>query len=196
MNKSIFLLLIIFSITTSCQKHLDRADAKRMIAENKNYPQKQNYNITKGFVKDMNTEGRGVTIVLGEDETKKEENTIKQFESMGLLKLTETPHREETSAWLLGTTVRTWKSVKIELTDLGRNYLVSEDDKIFTVMLWETDVKEVTGVQERPDLKIAEAEYVIQNINITPFGSVFSDKNMEHKRSAEFSLYDDGWRIQ
>lgn len=196
MKRQAIFLFLILSILTSCQKHLDRNEAKRMIVENKNYPIKQNHEITKGYIKDMNTEGRGVTIVLGEDGTKKEEKIIEQFESMGLLKLTETPHREETSAWLLGTTVRTWTSVKVELTDLGRNYLISENDKLFTVMLWETDVKEVTGVQERPELKIAEAEYVIQNTNITPFGSIFSDKNTEHQRSAEFALYDDGWRIQ
>ena len=196
MKKILLLLFVIFTIITSCQKHLDRAAAKRMIVENKNYPIKQNHEITKGYIKDMNTEGRGVTIVLGEDDSKKEEKIIAQFESMGLLKLTETPQREETSAWLFGTTVRTWTSVKVELTDLGRNYLIGENDKLFTVMLWETDVKEVTGVQERPELKIAEVEYVIQNMNITPFGSVFSDRNTEHQKSAEFALYDDGWRIQ
>lgn len=196
MKYSFLLLFFIFSIATSCQKHLDRGEAKRMIVENKNYPIKQNHEITKGYIKDMNTEGRGVTIVLGEDDTKREERIIVQFESMGLLKLTETPQREESSAWLLGTTVRTWTSVQVELTEEGRKYLVSENDKLFTVMLWETDVKEVTGIQERPEQKMAEAEYVIQNANITPFGSIFSDKNTERQRSAEFALYDDGWRIQ
>lgn len=167
-----------------------------MIVENKNYPIKQSRKITKGYIKDMNTEGLGVTIVLGEDDNKKEENIITQFESMGLLKLERTPQREETSAWLLGTTVRTWTSVKVELTDLGRNYLVSENEKLYTVMLWETDVKEITGIQERPEFKVAQVEYILFNKNITPFGSIFSDKNDENKRIADFSLYDDGWRIQ
>ena len=63
-------------------------------------------------------------------------------------------------------------------------------------MLWETDIKEVTGIQERSEFKVAEVEYVLFNKNITPFGSVFNDKNMECQRSAEFALYDDGWRIQ
>lgn len=191
-----FLLLFIITIASSCQKHLDRATAKRMIIENENYPIKQNHEITKAYIKDMNTEGLGVTIVLGEDDTKKEEKIIAQFESIGLLKLEQTPHREETSAWLLGTTVRTWTSVEVELTDLGRNYLLSENEKLFTVMLWETDVKEITGIQERPEFKIAQVDYTIFNKGITPFGSIFRDKNDEHKRTADFSLYDDGWRIQ
>lgn len=196
MKTQIIFLFLMISILTSCQKHLDRNEAKRMIVENKNYPIKQNHEITKAYIKDMNTEGRGATIVLGEDETKKEENSIRQFEAMGLLKQEETPHREETTAWLFGTTVRTWTSVKVELTEMGRKHLVNEDNNLFTVMLWETNVKEITGVQEKPELKIAQVEYVTHNTNITPFGSVFNDKNNENKRTADFSLYDDGWRIQ
>ncbi len=196
MNKSIFLLLMLFLIATSCQKHLDRVDAKRMIVENKNYPIKQSYKITKAYVKDMNTEGRGVTVVLGEDDTKKEENTIKQFMSIGLLKLMETPHREETTVWLLGTTVRTWISVKVELTEMGRKYLINEDNNLYSVMLWETDVNEITGIKEMPEQKLAQVDYTISNKGITPFGLIFSDKNNISNKSAHFSLYDDGWRIQ
>lgn len=187
---------MLFLIATSCQKHLDRVDAKRMIVENKNYPIKQSYKITKAYVKDMNTEGRGVTVVLGEDDTKKEENTIKQFMSIGLLKLMETPHREETTVWLLGTTVRTWISVKVELTEMGRKYLINEDNNLYSVMLWETDVNEITGIKEMPEQKLAQVDYTISNKGITPFGLIFSDKNNISNKSAHFSLYDDGWRIQ
>lgn len=196
MKYSFLLLLFIFSLATSCQKHLNRGEAKRMIVENRNYPIKQSHEISKGYIKDMNTDGLGVTIVLGEDDNKKEENIITQFESMGLLKLERTPQREETSAWLLGTTVRTWTSVKIELTEAGRNYLMNENEKAFVVNLWETDVNEITGIQERLEFKVAQVEYTLINKKITPFGSIFSDKNNEAKRTADFSLYDDGWRIQ
>lgn len=196
MKRTQIILLLTFLITTSCQKHLDRNEAKRMIVENKNYPIKQNHEITKAYIKDMNTEGRGVTIVLGEDDTKKEEKIIKQFESMGLLKLEETPHQEETTAFLFGTTVRTWTSVKVELTEIGKKYLINENEKSYTVNLWETDVKEITGVQERSEFKVAQVEFIIFNTGITPFGSIFSDKNNESKRTVDFSLYDDGWRIQ
>ena len=176
MKKQIIFLFLMLFILTSCQKHLDRADAKRMIVENKNYPIKQSHEITRGFIKDMNSDGLGVTIVLGEDDTKKEEKSILQFQSMGLLKLEETPHREETTVFLLGTTVRTWTSVKVELTEMDRKYLINEDEKSYTVCLWETDVKEISGVQERPEIKTAQVEYVLFNTNITPFGSIFSNQ--------------------
>lgn len=196
MKKQIIFLFLMLSILTSCQKHLERNEAKRMIIESKNYPIKQSHEITKGYIKDMNSDGLGATIVLGEDDTKKEEKAIVQFVSMGLLKLEETPHREETTVFLLGTTVRTWTSVKVELTEMGRKYLINEDEKSYTVCLWETDVKEISGVQERPEIKAAQVEYILFNTNITPFGSIFSNQKNEQNRTANFSLYDDGWRIQ
>jgi hypothetical protein len=144
----------------------------------------------------MNSDGLGATIVLGEDDTKKEEKAIEQFVSMGLLKLEKTPHREETTIFLLGTTVRTWTSVKVELTEMGRKYLIKEDEKSYTVCLWETDLKEISGIQERPEIKAAQVEYILFNTNITPFGSIFSNQKNEQNRTANFSLFDDGWRIQ
>jgi hypothetical protein len=196
MRYQFFLLLLTFIIASSCQKHLDRTDAKRMIVTNKNYPIKQNFKITKAYIKDMHTDGFGVFIVLDEDENKEKEKSIRQFESIGLLNFAETLQREESETSLGGTRIRTWISVKVELTESGRKYLVSENEESVTVNLWETDVKEITGIQERPELKVAKVEYVLYNSGITPFGSIFSDKNNEDKMTSDFSLYDDGWRIQ
>jgi hypothetical protein len=167
-----------------------------MIVESENYPIKQNYEITKAYVKDMNTEGRGVTLMIGEDETKKEDNINKQFQYLGLLKLEETQQRDETTTFLIGTTVRTWTSVKVTLTATGSQYLIQEKAGTFVVNLWETDINEVTGIQEMPEQKLAQADYNLSNKNITPFGSLFTDKNNTSNRSVHFSLYDDGWRIQ
>jgi hypothetical protein len=196
MKKLPFLMLIIVLSASSCQKHLEREYAKRMIINSENYPIKQNYEITKSYIKDMNTTGRGVSIVLGEDEFKEKEKTIEQFKDMGLLLLNELPHREERTAFLLGTTVRTWTSVEVSLTETGNKYLVQKKASSFIVNLWETDINEITGIQEMQDQKTASVEYTISNKNITPFGSVFSDKNKVRQKSAIFSLYDDGWRLQ
>jgi len=196
MKKIILLISIIAVSATSCQKHLDRQDAKKMIVNSENYPIKQNYEITKSYIKDMNTEGRGVSIVLGEDEFKEKEKTIEQFKDMGLLTLNEVPQREETTAFLIGTTIRTWTSVEVSLTETGNKYLVQEKASSFEVNLWETDMSQITGIQEMQEQKTANVEYTISNKNITPFGSVFSDKNNVRKKSAYFSLYDDGWRLQ
>lgn len=196
MKNLLFLLLIIPFISTSCQKELKREDAKTMIAVNKGYPIKKNFEITKSFIKDVNTEGRGATAIIGEDEFKETEKAINQFASLNLLKLDETPHREETTQFLFGTTVRTWTTVKVSLTDEGKKYLVQDNGKSYFVTLWEIDINEITGIQEMKEVKIANVDYTISNKNITPFGEIFNDKDQITTMSASFSLYDDGWRIQ
>jgi hypothetical protein len=196
MKNLLFLLLIIAFVSTSCQKELKREDAKTMIAVSKGYPIQKTFEITKSFIKDVNTEGRGVTSIIGEDEFKETEKAINQFASLNLLKLDETPQREETTQFLIGTTVRTWTSVKVSLTDEGKKYLVQDNGKSYIVNLWETDINEITGIQEMKEAKIAKVDYTISNQNITPFGEIFNDKNQITTRSVNFSLYDDGWRIQ
>lgn len=166
-----------------------------MIISKGNYPINKNYEIVKGYIKDVNTQGRGVTALIGEDEFKEQEKSIEHFAAKGLLKLTEKSHREESTQWLIGTTVRIWTTVSIDLTELGNKYLVQNNQKSFVVNLWVTDFKEITGIQELEKNKSSKVDYTISNNNITPFGEIFSDKNTVTQKSAYFSLYDDGWRI-
>lgn len=187
-------LCIIF--LASCQNHLSREEAKSMITNNENYPKLKTYEITKSYIKDMNTQGRGVTALIGEDEFKEQENAIEHYVALNLLKLEETPHRDETTQFLFGTTIRTWTSVKVILTDEGRKYLVHENDNSYKVKLWETEISQILGIKEMKDLKIAEVEYSLHNINFTPFGELFSDKDEVRQVTVNFSLYDDGWRLR
>ncbi|HAZ00598.1 MAG: hypothetical protein A2W90_04920 [Bacteroidetes bacterium GWF2_42_66] len=196
MKKLFLLFVIIIPMVSSCQEHLSREYAKKVIIERRNYPIPYTYEITKSFIKDMQSSGRGVSIVLGEDEFKEKEQVIYQFESAGLIQLKKTPKREESTAFLLGTNVRTWTQVNVSLTEAGRKYLVEENEGLYVVRLWEIDLKEITGIQEFTEQKIASVDYTIFNKNITPFGTIFSDKNDIDRKSASFSLYDDGWRIQ
>jgi hypothetical protein len=195
MKKVYCFIFIIAVIAVSCQKHLSRQDAKSMITNSKNFPEKQNYEIVKSYTKDMHTEGSGVTIVLGEDEFEPKEKAIMQFVQKGLLQLNETPHREEVAV-LFGTTIRTWINVEISMTEIGRKYLVQENANSYLVNLWETDINEITGIQEMADNKTAIVDYTISNKNATPFGEIFSDRNNVTQKSIDFSLYDDGWRLQ
>lgn len=196
MKNLLFFLLTIAFVSTSCHKQLKREDAKTMIAASQGYPKQKSFEITKSYIKDVITEGRGVTALIGEEEFKETENAINQFTSLNLLKLDETQQRDVTTQFLLGTTVRTWTSVKVSLTDEGKKYLVKDNGKSYFVRLWETDINEITGIQEMKQSKTAKVDYTISNKNITPFGASFSDKNQVKHLSAYFSLYDDGWRIQ
>lgn len=194
--KKIITLLIIIIVTFSCKdSQLTREDAKSAIIQKKGYPQKTNYKFVNGFIEDMETHGFGVTSVLEDDDIESQKEYINRFESLGLLTIEKTPHSEESQTFF-GTTVRTWTSVNIKLTELGRKYLVSQDKDYYIVNLWETNVSEITGIQDLQDFKISKVEYIISNTNVTPFGSVFSDQNQTQKKSIDFALYDDGWRIQ
>jgi hypothetical protein len=194
MNK-IFLLTVIILVTTSCNRHLDREEAKKQISKTENYPVIVDYEFTKGFTKDYNTQGNGVTIDVGGDDWESKKRKIESFEKAGLITFEETPHREETTAFLLGTTIRTWTSVKVSLTDEGKKYLLKETNNNFDVKLWETILNDVTGIQEMDQQKTAKVDYTISNKNITPFGESFSNKNETTQKTIYFSLYDDGWRI-
>lgn len=196
MKKLLFLFPVIILLTTSCKKHIGREDAKRQITKTANYPAIVDYDFTKEFTKDWNTEGNGVTVDIGGDDWEVKKKQIEKFENMGLVTFEETPHREETTAFLLGTTVRTWTSVKVSLSDEGKRYLLQEDDKTFKVKLWETNIADITGIQEIGQEKRAKVDYTISNKNITLFGETFSNKNEIVSKSIYFSLYDDGWRIQ
>lgn len=199
MKRILYITISLSLLAASCQKHLDRNEAKVQIANHDGviyYPQKHTYEITKNYIKDMQTEGLGATAVIGEDEFEPIQKNIERFAQLGLIKLTETPQREETTAFLFGTTVRTWTSVKVELTEEGKKYLELNKENNFEIKLWDTDIKEITGIKEIKELKTAEVEYTIYNTNITPFGEIFSEKNRIQNRNATFSLYDDGWRIQ
>ncbi len=196
MKNLFILLIIIFPLVTSCQKKLERGEAKKMITERFHYPIKYNYEITKSYIKDMNTQGNGVTVLLDEEKSNQKVKNIEQFVSMGLLKLRQTPKRQESSNFLLGTTIRTWTAVDVSLTETGKKYLVQEQTDVFVVKLWEIHVNEITGIQEMSEQKSAKVDYTLLNKNITPFGSIFSDRNNITQKSAYFSLYDDGWRLQ
>lgn len=196
MKRVIFLFTLILLVTTSCNKHLDREYAKRQIILSEKYPTSVDYNITKAFTKDMNTVGNGVTIDIGGDDWERQKKIIESFEKARLIAFEETPEREETTAFLLGTTVRTWTSVKVLLTEEGKKYLLNETNNYFNVKLWETSMDEITGIQEIEQDKIAKVDYTISNESISPFGENFDDKNKRTQKTIYFSLYDDGWRIK
>jgi hypothetical protein len=194
MKHSIFLIIGIMLMLSSCQKHLSREDTKKMIATKENFPIKKNYEITKSYIKDVNTVGRGVTAIIDENQSK--DNVFRLFANKGLIKLTETTQRDETTQWPFGTTIRTWFIVAISITETGKPYLIQENSGSYTVNLWETDINEITGIQEMQENKTTVVNYSISNKNITPFGEIFNDCNVSASKTSNFSLYDDGWRIQ
>jgi hypothetical protein len=78
-----------------------------------------------------------------------------------------------------------------KLTEEGRKYLVSEN--IFKVA--RKEFGEITGIVERKELNISEVQYTERIKDITPFGKVLGLYEETINKTATFTKYDDGWRI-
>jgi len=195
MKKLVFILSAFMFVFTSCQNNLSRDKAKKQIISAFNYPSAVKYSLPKEFTKDWNTQGRGVTINLGEDELEKKTQAMESFKIANLINFEEIPQSEETSSWLLGTTIRTWTLVRVSLTDEGKKHLIEDDGSNYIVKIWEVDFDDITGIKENKQQKVATVLFNIKNKNITPFGEVFNDKNNTSLMTAYFSLFDDGWRL-
>jgi len=89
----------------------------------------------------------------------------------------------------------------VSFTDKAESYLLpitAEDkkSKVQRVKVAEEVFKEVSGIQMLDGDKKAVVEYKTSYKNITPFSKLSRLKlDGENIRKANFSLYDDGWRI-
>ena len=198
MKKYFFLLPLIILATTSCKKKLDREDAKQQIVNSANYPLVVDYSFTNSFTKDFFNASDQVVATVGEEEWEKAKTIIEGFKNAGLVTFEETPQRKEIAGLFFNrpSGYQTWTDVKVFLTDEGKKYLLKENNGTFKVKLWETNLTDITGIQEMEQDKRAKVDYTISNSNITPFGETFSNKTNTISKTIYFSLYDDGWRIQ
>jgi hypothetical protein len=194
--KYIILPLIAVSLLAiSCKERLTHKRAKDLIVQAMRYPQPQSYEFTKTFTKNENTEGNGVTVIVGEEDFKKEEQMIERFEKNKLIAFEEIPHSEETTLFLLGTTVRTWTQINILLTPTGKKYLLSENASSFKVKLGEWNVNDITNILEFNDGTQAELKYAVSTKGITPFGECFDDKNTSLQRTAQLRFAQSHWIV-
>ncbi len=189
-----FLLLFCATMLTSCSEKLSERNAKTAIIEKEGYPKPVSYEINKYYLKEFYKSGRGVTINTGKsfDDVKK---IINYYENNGLVTVQEETESETTTAFLIGETTRTWVYAVIELTDKGREYLIEKTDKVYKVKIWDKSIENITGIQIYKERNSATVYYNEQNINITPFGELFDDKTSIENKTAYFSLFEDGWRI-
>lgn len=196
-NVLLILALAVMVAFSSCQKHLERDEAKSMIAAKKGYPQTHEYDFPREFTKDYKSEGYKAVGIIEDPDWDQKEMAIQNFKNAGLLKFVEEPQQKITQAsWpFSGENVETWTEVKVTLSDEGKKYLISEDSKSYTVRLWQTDIIEITGIKEMKELKQAEVSYTTGYVNITPFGDIFNNKSNISNHQINFSLFDDGWKI-
>jgi hypothetical protein len=85
------------------------------------------------------------------------------------------------------------EQVMITLTDEGKKYYESEDNEKLYIKTCEVYFGEISGIKIQEQFNVAEAKYTIGRRNPTPFGKKISQE--PENRTAQFSLFDDGWRI-
>jgi len=76
------------------------------------------------------------------------------------------------------------------LTEKGRQYLAAGGVKVAKI-----EFGEITGIVERKEFNIAEVNFTERRQDITPFGRALNIYEETFNRSATFTRYDDGWRI-
>jgi hypothetical protein len=194
-------LAIIYIFFSSCGNDLSRSKAKDAIIAKYNLPSKETKEIPKSYYVSQYNEGGflpPVGLWNGENYPK-HKNTLDMWQSQGLITLQEMDDRESNGLH--------WVYKKIDLTEKGKKFLISDEKEKFIVQTCELEFGEVTGIRIQEQAKIAEVEFTLNRVNCSPFtetryGSHSAyDKSWDYtrdpyKRKISFSLYDDGWRIE
>jgi len=171
-NIHLFAIFIYILISSCSSEKLDREKAFQLIKENRHYPKAAPYYI---FTADPKFARKMLDAGLEDD---------------GMLKITRTQKLSEVGNPLIG------------FTDKAKPYLLETSekdraDKIQLVKLADENLEEITGIQMLDGDKKAVVEYTTSYKNPTPF-AVLAEHRLKEKKEkiANFSLYDDGWRLE
>jgi hypothetical protein len=173
----------------SCSKDLSRDKAKDLIIKTNGFPTYETAKINKEYLKLWEClykmrDWEGGFIGCGAFP-----ENLTNFQNSGLIVIGQ-KNIEGINGWT--GTLQSWVVYTVTLTDEGKKYLVSESDKEIEFKTCELDFGEITGVQTQTQVKAATANYTIIR-KATPFG--FNVPQGTENRTANFSLFDDGWRI-
>jgi len=170
MKRQMIIYLAVPLLVIGCgPKELSRSEAKQLLIESKTYPKVIDYDI-------YCSDGRVANKVAG---GQLEQNG---FVVVSKVRTGDKPFftfTEKASPFLLETSQRD-KEVDIQKVKLADEILV-----------------EVTGITSAEDGKKAVVEYTTRIENISPFAALL-DREIKSAatRKANFTLYDDGWRLE
>jgi len=173
-KNTLFILGAAWLVLLSCSnnRELSREEAMNLIRQEMRYPKVIDYDIYCGdpeFAKrvlDAGLEAQGLVNVQRTQKLRDVSKPIIQFSGKAQPYLLSTPEKD--------------KAINVQ-----------------KVKLADEELQEVTGVKITNDGKSAVAEYTTTYKNVTPF-STLVNTNFKEKdtRTANFSLYDDGWRLE
>lgn len=168
----------------SCSNDLSRQKAAELISRHQKLPAIETIQLGKRVLKDSRHDSWGVCLNIG-DKYSDVKGRLDELQAKGLISIGENQQHEGQCNYLWAT---------VELTDEGKKYLVKDADGEYQIKVCEVTFGEITGIQIHEQFKVAEADYTLRKINLTPFGSNISTVPMNRK--ATFALFDDGWRIK
>jgi hypothetical protein len=172
---------------------LSRGKAEELIVKKMNLPVIQTVSLDKQFRKDISfpepwKNADCITdpeVIASRDKYLPMKQRLDELQGKGVIIVSESiDHRDNCDI----------KWAKITLTDEGKKYLVQDSGDAYHLKAYERTFGEVTGIQINEQSKEAVADYTIRVANITPFVDNLPVNPTTH--SAQFTLYDDGWRIQ
>jgi hypothetical protein len=187
--RSRHLLFLFAFLLCSCGNGLSRGKAQDLISKQLSLPATHTTKLygyySKRFWSDP-VVGFGTITICRDDgiQYADAEQQLNEWRSKGLITIGESSGKSGACNSLGATTT---------LTDEGKKYLAAQSGGASDVKAYDIAFGEVTGIQVNEQFKIAEVDYTLKNVNITPFGAGTSTEPVAQK--AMFRLFDDGWRI-
>lgn len=174
----------------SCSKDLSRDKAKDLIVKKYGLPNYETSKINKEYLKLWEClykmrDWEGGCIGCGAFP-----ENLTQFQNNRLIVIGQ-KNIQGINGWTGN--LQSWLVYTITLTDEGKKYLINETAQEFEFKTCDLCFGEITGIQMQEQFKVATANYTIIR-KTTPFGINISQA--PENRTANFSLFDDGWRIQ
>lgn len=191
LKKNTITWLLMFAVLsfTACKNELSREEAQAAIIQKNNLPSYETTEFIKNYyIRQYDESGSWLPAVgLWSGERYDAHQTeLENLQAKGLITLQDDEKHEDNGlVWVFKSAV---------LTNEGKKFLINEDDSKYIIKTCVIDFGEITGIQTQEQLKTAYVGYTLMRTNISPFAKNVSSQPIN--KSVNFSLYDDGWRIE
>lgn len=182
----IFILMLLPLLISCGKEKLTREKASEAIISKFKFPQNESVKLGKKFLKESWMNGQLVSITYGYeylDEATKQ--TIDKLVSSNVIKTVDNQEKSNNGIFDL-------IYLNIKLTEEGQKLLLGDNNDKYEFKACDIAFNEVTGIQMIDETK-ALVNYTIKRTNFTPFGNPSQNDIIE--KASNFSLFDDGWRI-
>jgi hypothetical protein len=192
--KKILYLVITILLFTACGG-LSRGKAKEEIIKAMQLPQKETIKLNKRFLKDHQYVGGfpKVCLTIGMEKFHQYEKQLTDLQAQGYITLKDDDYYNDCNDLY----------TNVIITEKGKKDLLSETDGQYEIRLCSIEFGGVTGIVEYKEFKAADVRYTLVRTDYSEFGKLVKSINPYGNsqdittiaRLANFTKYDDGWRI-